>query len=78
MLLEDDVFVQFCNIALTYQDASIKLFEEKGGRKYILIDLYNIYLNSKFGDYVECTYPIELEIKDTTDTVKSAYILTYI
>ena len=28
--------------------------------------------NSKFGDYVERIYPIELEIKDTTDTVKSA------
>ena len=32
--------------------------------------------NSKFGDYAERIYPIELEIKDTTDTVKSAsYIL---
>ena len=28
--------------------------------------------NSKFGDYVERIYPIKLEIKDTTDTVKSA------
>ena len=28
--------------------------------------------NSKFGDYVEFIYPIELEIKDTTDTVKYA------
>ena len=25
--------------------------------------------NSKFGDYVERIYPIELEIKDTTDAV---------
>ena len=31
--------------------------------------------NSKFGDYVERIYPIELEIKDTTDTVKSATYL---
>ena len=31
--------------------------------------------NSKFGDYVEHIYPIELEIKDTTDTVKSASYL---
>ena len=30
---------------------------------------------SKFGDYVERIYPIELEIKDTTDTVKSASYL---
>ena len=28
--------------------------------------------NSKFGDYVERIYPIEIEIKDTTDTVNSA------
>ena len=28
--------------------------------------------NSKFGDYVERIYPIELEIKDTTCTIKSA------
>ena len=31
--------------------------------------------NSKFGDQVERIYPIELEIKDTTDTVKSASYL---
>ena len=26
--------------------------------------------NSKFGDFVDLIYPIELEIKDTTDTVR--------
>ena len=31
--------------------------------------------NTKFGDFVERIYPIELEIKDTTDTVKSASYL---
>ena len=31
--------------------------------------------NSKFGDYVERIYPIRLEIKGTTDTVKSASYL---
>ena len=31
--------------------------------------------NSKFGDYVDRIHPIELEIKDTTDTVKSASYL---
>ena len=31
--------------------------------------------NSKFGDYVARIYPIELEIKDTTDTGKSASYL---
>ena len=28
--------------------------------------------NSRFGDFVDCIYPIELEIKDTTDTDRSA------
>ena len=31
--------------------------------------------NSKFGDFVDRIYPIELEIKDTTDTDKSASYL---
>ena len=31
--------------------------------------------NTKFSDYVELIYPIELEIKDTTDTVKSVSFL---
>ena len=35
--------------------------------------------NPKFGVYVERTYSIELEIKDTTDTVKSAsYLYLYL
>jgi hypothetical protein len=28
--------------------------------------------NCKFGDFVDCIYPIELEIKDTTDSVRFA------
>jgi hypothetical protein len=31
--------------------------------------------NSRFGDYVDRIYPIELEIKDTTDADKSASYL---
>ena len=31
--------------------------------------------NSRFGDFVDRTYPIELEIKDTTDTDRSASYL---
>jgi hypothetical protein len=31
--------------------------------------------NSRFGDFVDCIYPIELEIKDTTDTDRSASYL---
>ena len=38
-------------------------------------DLFFSLNNSKFGDYVGCIYPIELEIKDTTYTVKSASYL---
>jgi hypothetical protein len=31
--------------------------------------------NSRFGDFVDCIYPIELEIKDTTDTDMTASYL---
>ena len=31
--------------------------------------------NSRFGDFVDRIYPIELEIKDTTDTDRSASFL---
>jgi hypothetical protein len=31
--------------------------------------------NSRFGDFVDRIYPIELEIKDTTDTARSASYL---
>ena len=41
----------------------------------IYIDYVLSLNNSKFGDYVERIYPIELEIKDTTYTVKSASCL---
>jgi hypothetical protein len=33
--------------------------------------------NSRFDDFVDRIYPIELEIKDTTDTDRSASYLTY-
>ena len=42
---------------------------------FIYIDDVLSLNNSKFGDYVERIYPIELEMKDTTDTVKSASYL---
>jgi hypothetical protein len=31
--------------------------------------------NSRFGNFVDCIYPIELEVKDTTDTDMSASFL---
>jgi hypothetical protein len=37
------------------------------------ISLYRWYLsNSRFGDFIDRIYPNELEIKDTTDTDRSA------
>ena len=33
------------------------------------------FLYIRFGDFVDCIYPIELEIKDTTDTDRSASYL---
>ena len=33
--------------------------------------------NSRFGDFVDRIYPIELEIKDTTDTDMLLHTLTY-
>jgi hypothetical protein len=37
-------------------------------------DVLSVY-NSRFGDFVDRIYPIELEIKDTTDTDRSASYL---
>ena len=47
-------------------------------KKFQYIDDVLSLNNSKFGDYVERIYPIELEIKSTTDTVKSVAYLDYI
>jgi hypothetical protein len=33
--------------------------------------------NSRFGDFVDRIYPIELEIKGITDTDRSTYTLSY-
>jgi hypothetical protein len=37
--------------------------------------LCDILNNSRFGDFVDSIYPIELEIKDTTDTDRLASYL---
>ena len=42
--------------------------------RYIIDDLLSLN-NSRFGDIVYRIYPIELEIKDTTDTYRSASYL---
>ena len=58
------------------------MFEKKLARSFNFtfryIDAVLSLNNSRFGDFVDRIYPIELEIKDTTDIDKSAsYTLTY-
>jgi hypothetical protein len=43
--------------------------------RYIELDDVLSLNNSRFGDFVDRIYPIELEIKDTTDTDRSASYL---
>ena len=42
---------------------------------FCYIDDVRSLSNSKFGDHIDCIYPIDLEIKETTDTAKSALYL---
>jgi hypothetical protein len=39
-----------------------------------IVDVFPLN-NSRFGDFIDRIYPIELEIKDTTDTDRSASYL---
>jgi hypothetical protein len=51
---------------------------KKLARSLFHVPLYRRFLslnNYRFGDFVDRTYPIELEIKDTTDTDRSASYL---
>jgi hypothetical protein len=53
-------------------------YEPQALKYWINWDIYTPYagatemLNQKFSDFVECIYSIELEIKDTTYTARSA------
>ena len=69
---------------LCYYEADLirELLRKKDRKLAISFNFMFRYINdvlssnyTKFGDYVERIYPIELEIKDTTDTVKSASYL---
>jgi len=57
----------------------LKKIEKKLARSFIFtfryIDDVLSLNNSRFGDFVDRIYPIELEIKDTTDTDTSASYL---
>ena len=55
-------------VAITYQNSF----------SYITVSYIDDVLslnNSRFGDFVDRIYPVELEIKDTTDTDRSASYL---
>jgi hypothetical protein len=57
----------------------LKKNEKKPARSFNFTFRYRDYVlslnNSRFGDFVDRIYPIELEIKDTTDTDRSASYL---
>ena len=63
----------------TYTDSLLKKHEKKLARTFNFtfryIDDVLSLNNSRFGDFVYRIYPIELEIKDTTDTDRSASYL---
>jgi hypothetical protein len=64
----------------SYEADFIQELLKKNGKK-LAIGLFNFIddvlslNNSRFGDFVDRIYPIELEIKDTTDTDRSASYL---
>ena len=63
----------------SYRDFSLKKNEKKLARFFNFIfccidDVLSLN-NSRFGDFVDRIHPIELEIKDTTDTDTSASYL---
>ena len=55
-------------------DRCSHLYRKKLAQSFIFtfryIDIRSLH-NSKFGDFVDRIYPIELEIKDTIDTARS-------
>jgi hypothetical protein len=67
-IISGKVFVLFLGL--------LKKNEEKLARSFNFTSRYIDDVlsqnNSRFGDFVDRIYPIELEIKDTTDTDKSA------
>ena len=84
--LIDSIFVMFGGRVFNRQSAYklllqglLKKNEKKLGRPYNFtfryIDDVLSLNNSRFGDLVDHIYPIELEIKDTTDTDRSASYL---
>ena len=67
----------------SYEDAFIQEILKKNEKKlarsfnftFCYIDDVLSLNNSRFGDFVDCIYPIELELMNTTDTNRSASYL---
>jgi len=62
--------------SLQFIEGLLKKNEKKLARTFnftfrYIVDVHSLK-NSRFGDFVDRIYPIELEIKDTTDTDRSA------
>ena len=76
------LFFPTCSIIRVMQ-TSFRGFSRKSKKKlprsfnftFCYIDYVLSLYNSRFGDFVDRIYPIELEIKDTTDTDRSASYL---
>jgi hypothetical protein len=66
---------------ITYKGFSRKTKKKLAGSfnfTFRYIDDVHSLNNSIFGDFVDRIYPIELEIKDTTDTNRSSSCLNYL
>jgi hypothetical protein len=72
--MSTDCGIYLCSILIIVlkreRERESLLFESSGN-----IDIYMSLNNSKFGYFVYCIYPIEFEIKDTTDTARSVSYL---
>ena len=72
--LIDNIFVMFggCDFQQTVGiHGLLKTHKKKANFMFRYIDDALSLNHSRFGDFVDCIYPIELEIKDTTDTDRS-------
>jgi hypothetical protein len=65
-------FLFFYSYEADFIQRLLKKNEKKLARSFTFTyDIISLN-NSRFGDFVDRIYPIELEIKDTTDTERSA------
>ena len=67
-------YIYICHVSTTYFQQTVSIPMGTNCATF-LIDLLLYSYNSKFGDFVDRIYRIELEIKDTTDTTRPASYL---